>query len=412
MKILIVSSEAPPITSGVSRCVDRLATGLRARGHQADVLSSLQVPRMTMHEMRLSSLGMHWRRLAGGLPEYDLVNLHGPAPTVSDVFLHRIGRLPADLRPRVVYTHHGPMAIPRLGAACTFYNTFHRMLSRRSDLVVTSSRDYAEYHFMPGGPPVTFVPWGVDRLPSTDRNLAARGEAPTLRVLFVGQMRPYKGVDNLLEAVAGQPSLELTLIGRGPKLDHYRRMAAALSAGNATFRGWLPDATVLAEYARHDIIALPSVTRAEAFGLVLLEGMRSGCVPVASDLPGVREVAGPTGALVPPGDTGALRETLLALARDPARLAQLRPLSVRRAADLSWDVCVDRYEELFELTLRGGRPLGIGVGAGVARPGGSLALDPTTRLPAGDFVLDLRGNGAQRNESYEPGERREIRERV
>jgi glycosyltransferase involved in cell wall biosynthesis len=509
MNILIVSSEAPPITSGVSRCVDRLATGLRARGHHVDVLSSLQVPRLTLRELRLSSLSMHWRRLADGLQDYDLVNLHGPAPTVSDVFLYLMSRLPCDRRPRVVYTHHGPMAIPRLRVACTFYNTVHRVLSRRSELVVTSSRDYAEYHFMPGGPPVAVVPWGVDRPPAAPRSErpdrpeqpqhsehpagrtpatapgatrhhghdhgAARDRSASeertspLRVLFVGQMRPYKGVDTLLRSVAGQPSIDLTLIGRGPKLDHYRRLAARLGVDNATFRGWLPDDAVTAEYARHDVITLPSVTTAEAFGLVLLEGMRSGCVPVASDLPGVREVAGPTGALVPPGDADALRGTLLSLARDRARLDLLRPLSIRRALDLSWDVCVDRYEELFALTLAGRRPTGIGAGhatdpqrdpqvsvsggvngsgsvngsgdvngsvngsgsAGgiphtnghgtghphpttrnpgqVRRGSPELRLDTPLRLLTADLVIGLRGDGAVRREVTE---RHEIKERV
>ena len=38
VRILIVASEAPPIVSGISRCVDRLTVGLRARGHHVDVI--------------------------------------------------------------------------------------------------------------------------------------------------------------------------------------------------------------------------------------------------------------------------------------------------------------------------------------------------------------------------------------
>src|SRR5215211_8710866 len=45
LNVLVITSEAPPVVSGISRAVDRLATGLRQRGHQVDVLSSTQIPR-------------------------------------------------------------------------------------------------------------------------------------------------------------------------------------------------------------------------------------------------------------------------------------------------------------------------------------------------------------------------------
>jgi rhamnosyl/mannosyltransferase len=91
---------------------------------------------------------------------------------------------------------------------------------------------------------------------------------------------------------------------------------------------------------------LPSVTRAEAFGLVLLEGMAAGCVPVASDLPGVRDVAGPTGLVVPPRDPKALRQALRGLADDEARLKHLQVESWLAAQTRTWERCVTSYEEV------------------------------------------------------------------
>ena len=166
-------------------------------------------------------------------------------------------------------------------------------------------------------------------------------------MLFVGQMRPYKGVETLLAAVAGQPWLQLTLVGCGSELDSYRRLAKRLSATNARFLGRLPDAELQEQYEFNDVVVLPSVTRAEAFGLVLLEGMAAGCVPVASDLPGVRDVAGPTGLLVPPGNPGALRGALRGLARDVPRLEELQVASWLAAQALQLgNGCVASYEEV------------------------------------------------------------------
>jgi hypothetical protein len=201
-----------------------------------------------------------------------------------------------------------------------------------------------------GGPPVEIVPWGVDvpvPAPSA-RRLAPDGP---LRVLFVGQMRPYKGVDTLLRSVAGEPRLELTLVGSGAMIEHYRALAASLGATNAHFLGGVSDEELGNQYRSHDVIALPSTTRAEAFGLVLLEGMARGCVPVASDLPGVREVASRAGLVVPPRDHLALRRTLLHLAADADRLADLQGRAREAAAELTWDRTILRYEQVFEKTL-------------------------------------------------------------
>lgn len=353
LDILIITSEAPPIVSGISTCISRLEKGLLAKGHNVTVLSSVQIPRITLGEWRFSSFAAHWRRLARELRDFDVVNLHGPIPTMSDVFLRRVTRVPSYMRPPVVYTYHSPIDIKGAPRMSTLYNRHHRTLALRADCIVTSSDYYANAHRTRYGPRVRPIPWGVDLPPSGQSLLPLEPvtEARKLRVLFVGQMRQYKGVETLLAAVAGQDWLELTLVGHGPELDKYQRLAKRLST-NVQFTGRLPDAELNAQYQANDIVVLPSVTRAEAFGLVLLEGMANGCVPIASDLPGVRDVAGPTGLVVQPGDPNSLRDAFSQLAREPKRLDQLKLASWRAAQTLSWERCVASYEQLFVETVR------------------------------------------------------------
>lgn len=81
--------------------------------------------------------------------------------------------------------------------------------------------------------------------------------------------------------------------------------------------------------------------------------MASGCVPVASDLPGVRDVAAPTGFVVPPRDPDALRRVLLSLAADPGLLHELQQASREAAAHMAWDRVAERYEEAFVETVAG-----------------------------------------------------------
>jgi glycosyltransferase involved in cell wall biosynthesis len=340
LRILVVTSEAPPVVSGISRSVDRLAVGLRARGHHVDVLSSVQIPRLVFGEIRLSSLAAHWPAVARSLRSYDVVNLHGPVPTMSDVFL-LLSRLVRVRRP-IVYTHHSALEIRGAERLCDLYNRVHRSLSKQVALTVTTSRYYADVLAGTDGRPVWVVPWGVDVRPE---RLRPRGGLRPLRVLFVGQMRPYKGVESLLAAVAGRSEIELSLVGNGDSLGRYQLLAADLGGSNVHFLGRIPDEQLQAQYNRSDVVVLPSVTKAEAFGLVVLEGMAAGCVPVVSDLPGVRDLVSRTGVVVPPRDVARLRAALLELAADRMRLEYLSRAARRRAEGLGWDTCVARYEE-------------------------------------------------------------------
>lgn len=351
MKALIVVSEAPPIVSGVSRTVERLSNGLTELGVDVDIVSSNEIRRWMFGEVRISSLIAHWLPLARRLSQYDVINLHGPAPTMSDTFLALFQALPRLTRPALVYTHHSSIDIAGLGALCRVYDAATARLATLTDRIIVTTESYAGPMRRPGGPPVDVVPWGVDAQrfrPKTD----APSEGP-LRVLFVGQLRPYKGVSGLLKAVCGQPELSLTIVGSGPLGAKHRQEAVQLGASNVTFKGRVSDQELESLYADHDVIVLPSTTRAEAFGLVLLEGMASRCVPVASDLPGVRDVASPTGVLVKPGDVGQLRQALLGLARDRARLNELATSSRVAALQHPWEAVAVRYERSFSAAIEG-----------------------------------------------------------
>jgi glycosyltransferase involved in cell wall biosynthesis len=354
LDILIVTSEAPPIVSGISTYIGQLAKGLTRRGHNVNVLSSVQIGGIALGEWRFSAFAAHWRRVARALKQFDVVNVHGPAPTMSDIFLRQVNRLPSYARPAVVYTHHSPIYIRNASWMSARYNQHHKSLALCADRIVTSSDYYANEYRTRHGPLVHAIPWGVNIQPSWNQTIISPEPVGSqrLRALFVGQMRPYMGIETLLAAVADQEWLELTLVGHGPELARYQRLAKRLCVNNARFTGRLSEQELLNEYRSHDIVVLPSVTRAEAFGLVLLEGMANGCVPVASDLPGVRDVAGPTGLVVPPGDAEALRGALRRLSLDPQLLQEFKHASHKAAQALSWDHCVNSYEQVLTDAVR------------------------------------------------------------
>ena len=139
-------------------------------------------------------------------------------------------------------------------------------------------------------------------------------------LLFVGSMdraHYFKGVPTFLRALANVPHVAALLVGDGDLRENYQRQASELGLDRRVrFAGRVDACDLPAIYRSADALVLPSETRGEAFGVVLLEAMASGKPVIATDLPGVRTVVrnGVDGFLVPP--------------RSPERLArQIRDLA-------------------------------------------------------------------------------------
>jgi glycosyltransferase involved in cell wall biosynthesis len=281
---------------------------------------------------------------------YDVVNVHGPVPTISDVSLTLLHAIRRHGKPRVLYTHHSTLEFDAglLAGVGSAYTAAHRVLARLADHVVVTSEAYADAFGSVHDPPVSVVPWGVD----ADRFQPAApsgydGSRP-LRVLFVGQLRPYKGAAVAIDAVAHEPRLSLTVVGRGSQELSLRRRLVESGADNVRMTGYLDDDALVEAYRAHDVCVLPSTNRQEAFGLALLEGMAAGCVPVASDLPGVRDLSQENGVLVAPGEVEDLRWALLALAARPRAVARLQAGAIEAAISHSWDSACAAYNHLAE----------------------------------------------------------------
>jgi glycosyltransferase involved in cell wall biosynthesis len=87
--------------------------------------------------------------------------------------------------------------------------------------------------------------------------------------------------------------------------------------------------------SRATAVVLPS--RAEGFGLPLLEAMSLGTPTVIADAPALVEVAGGAALVVPREDAAALAAALGRLAADASLRGGLAAAGRRRAAAYSWD---------------------------------------------------------------------------
>jgi glycosyltransferase involved in cell wall biosynthesis len=179
-------------------------------------------------------------------------------------------------------------------------------------------------------------------------------------VLCFGLLRPYKGIENLIDAygriVAAGANAELWIVGN-PRMDvgPLRRQAEEAGGRIRFVTRFVDEAEIPAIFRRADLVVLPYLD-AEHSG-VLYTGLAFGKPLVLSAVGGFPEVAA-TGAarLVPPGDTKALAPALQELIGDETARAELAAAATRAAAGpYSWDesarLHLDLYRELIE-----GRP--------------------------------------------------------
>jgi rhamnosyl/mannosyltransferase len=219
------------------------------------------------------------------------------------------------------------------------YNHLHHRLSARADAVIAETRDNLK--LLDDSCRGVVIPPGIDLdYFSTNGQKDAR-----FTVLFIGQFRSYKGVRVLLQAMSQVKGARLLLAGQGPEEQAYRSLGAELGL-DVEFHIGVDDDQLRQLYQRAHAVVLPSVSHAEAFGLALVEGMAAGCVPIASDLPGVREVVGRTGLLFPAGDANHLAGILRGLRDDPALVKQISDRSRVRASEFGRERTICEYERL------------------------------------------------------------------
>src|SRR6185503_11152837 len=137
---------------------------------------------------------------------------------------------------------------------------------------------------------------------------------------YIGRVVPEKGVDVLVDALAGFDA-RLLVVGDGIARRALEAQTTSWPAGKAVFIGGVPDTAVPDYLACMDALVLPSRTTpswAEQFGHVLIEAMAAGVPVVGSSSGAIPEVIGEAGLVFPEGDAKALRAQLATLFDDPA----------------------------------------------------------------------------------------------
>jgi glycosyltransferase involved in cell wall biosynthesis/SAM-dependent methyltransferase len=178
-----------------------------------------------------------------------------------------------------------------------------------------------------------------------DRGLKPpRSDAKAVRLGFIGQVSPHKGVHLILDALqrCGRGNLSLTIWGSLNQVPEYvKRLRSQARTLPVSFRGTIPR-TELADALRSiDYLVIPS-TWYENSPLILLQAMATHTPPVIADVPGMTEFVehGRNGFHFTRGDADSLARILQTVADDPELVSRLSAKTAygRTPADMAKDV--------------------------------------------------------------------------
>jgi len=166
-----------------------------------------------------------------------------------------------------------------------------------------------------------------------------------LRLVFVGSVKPWHGVDVALDAIAGIEGVELTVLGDGPERGSLEQRARECGAP-VRFLGALSHADVPAVLTGMHVGLAPYPADAGDYfsPLKAYEYLAAGLAVVASAVGQLPDLlhGGKSGILVPPSDSAALRRAIIDLRDDRAQARRLGREARRQAVrSHDWDRTLD-----------------------------------------------------------------------
>ncbi|MGI4860766.1 MAG: glycosyltransferase family 4 protein [Janthinobacterium lividum] len=351
----------PDSQGGVEQLIWQICSGGARRGIVSEVLTvtrsegTVDMGDHLHHRVRqdfelasssfaLAAFGEFKRRAAWA----DVVHYHFPWP-----FMDLVHFATGVKKPTVV-TYHSDI-VKQKHLLRLYQPVMHRFLGSVDSIVATSpnyvrtSEVLTRYQDK-----VSVIPIGLDRdaYPSAEpaRMLAWRERIGPRFFLFVGNLRYYKGLHHLLDALAGT-TFPVVIVGGGHLEAELKQQAERLSLPHVHFVGAVPDADKIALLTLCEAVLFPSHLRSEAFGISLLEGAMFGKPLLSCEIgtgTSYVNIDGETGIVVPPRDPQALREGMTWLWQHPEEAAVMGQAGhARYLQHFTADKMIDQYAALY-----------------------------------------------------------------
>ena len=330
MKILQVNKLYYPSIGGVETAVRDIAEGLRDRAdmhilacqsrgrRKKEMINGVAVTRAASFGSWFSMpISLDFLRLYKILSkDAEVIQLHAPFP-LADLALFLFRR-----KGKVVVWWHSDIVRQKFFRWLLTPMINHAL--RRADAIIVSddavinASSFLHVH----RPKCRIIPYGLDfsAYPVIESKVLQPKQPGVVKLLFVGRLVYYKGIEVLIRSMRAVNNAELFIVGSG-KLEASLKNEVHRSGmeNKIHFLGALPPEDLLAAYCDCDVFIFPSIANSEAFGICQLEAMYYGKPVINTSLPtAVPTVSlhGVTGLTVPPGDTVALAAAVNTLVKD------------------------------------------------------------------------------------------------
>jgi glycosyltransferase involved in cell wall biosynthesis len=367
MKIIQASCYYPPHIGGVENHVMELTKALMKRDNDLQVLTS-DIPKTANNDsitFKAKEIFPHYVPLIFGLSKIksmnaDIFHSHSPPPFFSNAICK------ANKEPHVI-TYHFDVKIPKragniriptlLGTYVEKYYAQHYAVKvlEDCDAIIVTGKSYAETS------PILHeflfkchaIPNGID-ISKFDAVIKTLNVRRAKIVLFVGRLVRPKGIDYIIKAMPAVlkevPEAKLVIVGKGEEQKKLASLVRKLALEDSVeFRGYVKFKELAKNYLEASVFVLPSFTRLENFGIVLLEAMACRTPVIASDIPGVREnITKENGLLFPPRDIDRLAEAIVTIISDDEKVKRMGDAGRKLVEEkYDWNVIAEQVSKLY-----------------------------------------------------------------
>lgn len=336
-----------------------------------EYIDGIQVYRLPyMFKISSTPINLVWKRKLQAIIEKekpDIINGHIPVPYIADV----AARIAKQKGIPFILTYHndltGSNPLIELLSRC-YYKFMGNTTLDIAQTIITTSQHYGmtSPYLSKYLSKQKVVPPGVDIekyqfKPSNilQENYNIQNEKT---VLFVGQLNResmHKGLHYLIKAIHDanrRMPIKLIVAGKGNYLTQYKEYAKEENIDHSVvFTGYIPEEDLIKLYGACDLVVLPSYTRAEGFGMVLLEAQACGTPVIGSNVGGIPCALkdGETGLLVPPKDIQKLSQAITTLLGDDVLMRKMGLEGMKHVRDeFTWEKSAQTYYCILNETIR------------------------------------------------------------
>lgn len=244
---------------------------------------------------------------------------------------------------------------------CKLYSAPSKRHSQHVDGVVGVSRHVLDRHLAQG----YFDNAGTRRViynalpPSAHIPGVASERNQPLRVGYVGQLIPSKGIADLIATMGAWPSSQCRLVVAGKGAADYEEALRREAPDNISFLGFVDPSEL---YSTIDVLVVPSLWE-EPLGMIVLEAYAHGVPVIAAASGGLREIVehGNTGMVYDPSSKAGLQDAISAFVHDRSLVTRFRPRIAEKTKYFTLERMRAEYLEVFEQAQRAAAALRTGV---------------------------------------------------